>query len=110
MWLVPLATEIRQRRLQEADAAEMFLVDCAGAPAGIVAWYEGPDRFVFNLAVLPAQRRHGVGAAVMARAIAGAERSVLVNTDAEDGPVDLYRRWGFTDEVYRRITYRRAHP
>lgn len=112
-WVRPaaadLAIEIRQRRLQEADGAEMFLVDRAGAPAGILAWYDGPDRFVCNLAVLPDQRGHGVGAALMARAIAGAERSVLVSTHEEDGPVDLYRRWGFTDEVYRPVTCRRAH-
>ena len=85
----------------------MLLVERAGAPAGIAAWYAGPDRFVFNLAVLPEERGRGVGAAVMARAIAGSERSTLVNTDEEDGPVDLYRRWGFTDEVYRRIAYAR---
>lgn len=111
-WVRPtaddLATEIRQRRLQEADGAVMFAVDRAEAPAGIVAWHKGPDRFVFNLAVLPSQRSHGVGAEVMAREIGGAERSVLVNTDEDDGPVDLYGRWGFTDEVYRRITCRRG--
>lgn len=85
----------------------MLLVERAGAPAGIAAWYARPDRFVFNLAVLPEERGRGVGAAVMARAIAGSERSTPVNTDEEDGPVDLYRRWGVTDEVYRRIAYAR---
>src|SRR5262249_14136834 len=68
--------------------AEMYLVDRDSRPAGIAACYGGPDRLVFNLAVLPDQRGRGVGAATMARAVAGAERSALVNTDEAHGPVD----------------------
>ncbi len=35
-------------------------------------------------------------------------RSVLINADPDDTPVQIYRRLGFTDEVYWRRRYRMA--
>lgn len=80
-----------------------------GEAAGIIAWYGGDDSLIFLVATRVPFRRRGLASALIRRVLEVSDRqggrSVLINADVDDDPVDLYRRLGFTDEVYRQHTY-----
>jgi ribosomal protein S18 acetylase RimI-like enzyme len=80
-----------------------------GEPAGIIGWYEGEDRHIFLLATRVPFRKRGIGryllCAALRDAYARGARSVIISADPDDTPVQLYRRLGFTDEVYWRDRY-----
>jgi ribosomal protein S18 acetylase RimI-like enzyme len=97
-------------RLAELRGGGWFLVGhLQGEAAGVIGWYEGHDRFVFQLATRVPFRRRGIARALLCHAIADAYarscRSVIISGDAESAPVGLYRSLGFTDEVYWRRRY-----
>ena len=67
-------------------------------------WYEGADRYIFNLATRAPFRNQGIVrqllSYVMADTYALSKRSLLIATDPTDTPVQFYRRMGFVDEIY----------
>ena len=72
--------------------------------AAIIGWYEGADRYIFNLATRTPFRNQGIARQLLSRVIADTyaqgKRSLLIATDPADTPVQLYRRMGFLDEIY----------
>ncbi len=101
-------TSLRRAEMRGGGSFRLARLD--GEPAGIIGWYEGPDRFVFILATRVPYRGRGIGRALLADALADAYasgcRSSIINVDPEAGPIDLYRALGFSDEVYWRHRYR----
>jgi len=80
-----------------------------GEPAATIAWYDDPDVFIYNLATRVSYRGRGIArwllCDLLTRSYARGCRSVILNADANDTPIQLYRRLGFTDEVYWRSQY-----
>jgi GNAT superfamily N-acetyltransferase len=81
-----------------------------GEAVAILGHYTGLDQMVFNLATRLPFRHRGIAQSVLARwSVAGDRRrtrSHLINCD-DGGPAEaLYRRLGFTDEVYWYRRYR----
>ena len=80
-----------------------------GDPAAILGLFDGDDRHIFLLATRVPFRHRGIARWLLAHTIAAAYadgcRSVLINCDPADTPIRLYRRLGFTDEVYWRQRY-----
>jgi GNAT superfamily N-acetyltransferase len=98
-----LAQEVANRR------AEMALVECqlgslGGEPVAIMAYYRGRDQMVFNLGTRLPYRHRGIAQAMLGRWVdsgtASGCRSLIINATDGGRPAALYRRLGFTDEVY----------
>jgi len=97
------------------DPDGCFVAAADGAPIGMVTTTRfGDAGFVGNLIVEPAFRRHGIGEALMRRALRrlqdhGARR---IELEADAPGVRLYRRLGFVDrfESLRFRRQRRAEP
>jgi GNAT superfamily N-acetyltransferase len=104
--------EVALRRAELAGDGRFLIAALGGEPASVIGWYEGPDRFIFQLATRLPFRRSGIARILLCHLLTEAEaqgcRSVLINTDPEDTPIQAYRRLGFTDEVYWRREYRLA--
>jgi hypothetical protein len=91
--------EFRQSELPVAEH-QFGLLD--GEPVAVLAHYPGPDDLVFNLGTRVPFRHRGIAQAMLARWVAGAAgaRSLMINATGGGAPAALYRRLGFTDEVY----------
>lgn len=92
-------------RRAELNADGAFLIARVGAEAaGIIGWYEGADRYIFNLATRLPFRDQGIARQLLSRLVADTyaqgKRSLLIATDPADTPVQFYRRLGFVDEIY----------
>jgi GNAT superfamily N-acetyltransferase len=92
-------------------AVETLQVACMGSEAVGMLGYDGDvDRLVFNLGTRVPFRHQGVAQTMLAHwvgegAAAGC-RSLTINADDPGRPAELYRRLGFTDEVYWYRRYR----
>jgi ribosomal protein S18 acetylase RimI-like enzyme len=76
-----------------------------GEIAAILGFYEGnADRLIFNLATRVPFRMKGIAKLLLDFVLADSRkkgcRSVIINTNPDDTPIEWYRRIGFTDEVY----------
>ena len=92
-------------RRVELNAGGAFLIARVGdEAAAIIGFYEGPDRYIFNLATRVPFRNQGIARQLLSRVLADTyalgKRSLLINTDPADTPVQFYRRLGFVDEIY----------
>jgi ribosomal protein S18 acetylase RimI-like enzyme len=99
-------------RLAEEVAArqgELALAECqlgllGGQRVAVLAYYRGPDQLVFNLGTRVPFRHRGIAQAMLAHwvdaGMAGGCRSLIINATDGDAPAVLYRRIGFTDEIY----------
>ena len=81
-----------------------------GEVVAILGHYTGQDQMVFNLATRLPFRHRGIARSMLARWSGAGDghgtRSYLINCD-DGGPAEaLYRRLGFTDEVYWYRRYR----
>jgi ribosomal protein S18 acetylase RimI-like enzyme len=103
-----LAREVAVRQA-EAAIGHYQLASIDGEPVGILGAYQDQDWMVYNLAVLAQFRHRGIAQAMLtswaAQGAAAGARSLLINGDDAGRPVALYRRMGFTDEVYWRRTF-----
>jgi len=101
--------ELALRRAELAGEGRFLLARIRGEPAGIIGWYEGWDRFIFQLATRVPFRRRGIAkwllCHVLADGYAQGCRSVIISADPNDAPIQFYRRLGFTDEIYWRQRY-----
>jgi len=101
---------VELRRAEMAGDGRFLLARYNDEPAAIVGWYEGEDRFVFLLGTRVPFRGRGIAKALLVYALADAYaqgcRSIIVNADPDDRPVQIYRQLGFIDEVYWRHLYR----
>ncbi|HET9017920.1 MAG TPA: GNAT family N-acetyltransferase, partial [Thermomicrobiaceae bacterium] len=104
-----LAAELAVRRAELAGDGELLLARVDGEPVAILGAIAGPDWLVFQLATRLPFRGRGIARCLLGRLLEAARGrgagAVLINADPADTPVDLYRRLGFTDEVYWRRTY-----
>lgn len=105
-----IEADISLRRAEMRGDSGFRLARLGAVPVGIVGWYGGLDRFIFILATRVPYRGRGIGRTLLADAVAGAFasrcRSIIVNVDPEEGPIEMYRSMGFVDEVYWRHRYR----
>jgi GNAT superfamily N-acetyltransferase len=100
---------VRLRIAEMEGGACYWLARADGQPAGCLGWYDFEDRLAFSLATRVPYRNRGIARLLLTRLLheskeAGA-RAVIINANEEGTPVRLYRRLGFTDEVYWRVTY-----
>lgn len=110
----PPAGDVEQElavRGRELASLGRFLVARVGdEPAAILGYYDGSDRLIFNLATRTPFRMRGIARLLLCQVVADSYdqgcRSVVINTDPSDTPIQWYRRLGFTDEVYWRRNYR----
>jgi GNAT superfamily N-acetyltransferase len=98
-----LADEVERRHVEIADVGRLWLARLDGEPVGGLAFYDGDDRLVNSLATRVPFRGRGVAQALLQAFVEDSARrgcrSSLINADADDWPVRLYRRIGFTDEI-----------
>jgi GNAT superfamily N-acetyltransferase len=97
-------------RLAEMDGgAHYWLARADGQPAAAMGWYDSEDRLVFSLSTRVPFRNRGIARRMLTRLLhesrAACTRAVIINANEDGTPVRLYRRLGFTDEVYWRATY-----
>ncbi len=104
-----LAAEVAMRRADMSGTGRFSFARAGGDPAAILGLFDGDDRHIFLLATRVPFRHRGIARWLLAHTIAAAYadgcRSVLINCDPADTPIRLYRRLGFTDEVYWRQRY-----
>ena len=109
-----LATEVAMRRAELAGEGRFVFARAGGDPAAILGLFDGDDRHIFLLATRVPFRNRGIARWLLTRTIAAADaagcRSILINCDPDDTPIRLYRRLGFTDEVYWRQRYEPPAP
>ncbi len=102
--------EVALRQAEMAGEGRFLLGRLYAEPAAIIGWYEGMDRHIFILATRVPFRTRGIAKALLCHTLADGYahgcRSVIINADPDDTPVQLYRQLGFTDEVYWRRCYR----
>jgi len=94
--------EIADRR-DEQPLSEYQLARLDGQPVAVLAHYPGADDLVFILGTRIPYRRRGIAQTLLSRWAASAaagSRSLLINARDGGAPAALYRRLGFTDEVY----------
>jgi GNAT superfamily N-acetyltransferase len=98
-----LAQEIALRR-DELPLAECQLGLLGGERVAVLAYYRGPDQLVFNLGTRVPFRHRGIGQAMLAHwadaGMADRCRSLIINATDGGAPAALYRRLGFSDEIY----------
>ena len=89
-------------RCGELPLAEYQLGILDGEPVSVLAHYPGEDDLVFILGTRTPYRHRGIAQAMLARwaRAAGGGRSLIINASEGGAPAALYRRLGFTDEVY----------
>jgi hypothetical protein len=98
-----LAQEVAVRR-DELALAECQLGLLGGDSVAVLAYYQGPDRLVFNLGTRVPYRHQGIAQAMLGRWVdagtADGCRSLIINATDGGRPAGLYRGMGFVDEVY----------
>jgi GNAT superfamily N-acetyltransferase len=86
------------------------LARMGGEGVGVLGYDGDVDRLVFNLGTRVPFRHQGIAQAMLSHwaseAIAHGCRSLTINADDPGRPAELYRRLGFTDEVYWYRRYR----
>jgi ribosomal protein S18 acetylase RimI-like enzyme len=101
--------ELTVRRRELASLGRFLIARVGDKPAAILGYYDGSDRLVFNLATRMPFRVRGIARHLLCGVIADSCeqgcRSLVINTDPNDTPIQWYRRLGFTDEVYWRRSY-----
>jgi ribosomal protein S18 acetylase RimI-like enzyme len=98
-----LAEEVSVRR-DELTLAECQLGLLGAERVAVLAYYRGHDQLVFNLGTRVPFRHRGIAQAMLAHwvdaGMADGCRSLIINATDGDAPAALYRRIGFTDEIY----------
>ncbi len=104
-----MEAELALRRAELAGEGRFLLARIQSEPAGVIGWYEGQDRFIAQIATRVPFRRRGIAKRLLCHVLADAYtqgcRSMIINADPDDTPIQIYRRLGFTDEVYWRQQY-----
>jgi len=104
-----LAWRVNLRRAEMDGGAHYWLARADGQPAAVMGWYQGEDRVVFSLGTRVPFRNRGIARLMLTRLLAQSReagtRAVIISADENDTPVRLYKRLGFTDELYWRATY-----
>ncbi len=104
-----LAAQVALRGQEMRDVGRLRLARIHGDPAAILGWYEDSDRFIYNLATRLPYRHRGIARTLLCDFLAESQtrraRSTLINADTAGTSITLYRRLGFTDEVYWRVRY-----
>ncbi len=107
-----LGWRVGLRRAEMAGGAQYWLARIDGEPAAALSWHQGEDWLIFSLATRVPYRNQGIARHLLCRLLRASEnegaRSVVISADEADTPIELYRRLGFTDEVYWRATYELA--
>jgi len=104
-----VAQEMASREAELRAGGRCRLARVGDEAAAIIGYYEGNDRLVFNLATRVPFRNLGLARLLLTTVLRDAHqrrcRSVIINTNPADTPVNWYRRLGFTDEVYWHRSY-----
>ncbi len=109
----PTPTQLDNELTVRARGTELETLRLArlhGDAVAVLGYYEGDDQLVFNLGTRVPFRHQGIAQALLAVWVeegkAAGCRSLTINADDPGRPAALYRRLGFTDEVYWYRRYR----
>jgi len=101
--------ELAERSRELASIGRFLIARVGDEPVAMIGYYDGRDRLIFNLATRTPFRMRGIARDLLYQVVADSYdqgcRSVVINTDPNDSPIQWYRRIGFTDEVYWRRNY-----
>jgi GNAT superfamily N-acetyltransferase len=101
--------EIALRSAELRGEGRFLLARWDGEPAAIIGWYDGDDVFIFQVATRVPFRKRGIAQSLLLHVLHDAYargcRSIIINADPDDTPIQLYRRLGFTDAIYWRRRY-----
>ena len=101
--------EMALRKAELAGNGRFAIARIGAKAASTIGWYTNDDAFIFDLATRVPYRHRGIATAllryVLEREYLGGARSIVINADEDGRPAELYRRLGFTDEVYWRQQY-----
>jgi GNAT superfamily N-acetyltransferase len=105
-----VADEVALREAELHGEGRLLIARIDSEAASIAGWYTAGDALIFQLATRVGYRRRGIATALLATIVreelSNGARSVVINSDEDGEPIKLYRRLGFTDEVYWRRPYR----
>ena len=91
-------------RTRDVALETLRLARLGGEPVGVLGYYAGDDQLAFNLGTRVPFRHRGIAQAMLSHWVAEGTaarcRSLTINADDPGRPAELYRRLGFTDEVY----------
>jgi ribosomal protein S18 acetylase RimI-like enzyme len=106
-----VAVEIAMRQAEAASDGRFLIARAEGDAASIAGWYTN-GAHIFQLATRVPFRRRGIATAllrhILREELSQGTQAVVINADEDDHPIEIYRRLGFTDEVYWRRPYRVA--
>ena len=104
-----VAQEVASREAELRGSGRCMLARAGEEPAAIIGYFEGNDRLAINLATRVPFRNTGVARLLLTTVLMDAYerrcRSVNINTNPADTPINWYRRLGFTDQVYWHRSY-----
>jgi ribosomal protein S18 acetylase RimI-like enzyme len=105
-----VADEVALREAELHGEGRLLIARIDSEAAAIAGWYTAGDALIFQLATRVGYRRRGIATALLGTIVreelSDGARSVVINADEDGEPIKLYRRLGFTDEVYWRRPYR----
>jgi ribosomal protein S18 acetylase RimI-like enzyme len=108
-WPSQVRAEVALRAAELEGAGHFLLARIDGEPVAVIGWYDDQDRHIFQLATRVPFRKQGIARHLLCHVLNHADtqncRSVIINADPDDTPIQLYRRLGFTDEIYWRRRY-----
>lgn len=108
--------EVAQRRAELTGTGRGMIARIGGEPAGVIWWYENPkDILIMFVGTRLPFRKQGVANWLLSQLLADSyrqgKRSVIILVGSDNvGVIRLYRRLGFTDEVYWRRQYQMESP
>ena len=101
--------ELAVRKPEFETIGRFLLARVGNEPAAIFGYYEGTDRLIFNLATRTPFRMKGIARQLLCQVLADSYdqncRSIIINTNPTDTPIQWYTRLNFTDEIYWRRAY-----
>ena len=104
-----LAQEMALRTAEMSGSGRFALARWGTEAAAVLDCYEAPDRLIFLLGTSPAYRQRGIATALLSHLLEDAAaancRSVIINVDPDEPAAQLYRKLGFTQQVYWQRCY-----
>ena len=99
-----LKEELANRTKELASIGRSLLGRIKGEPTASLGWYETKYPYISHLATRVPFRKRGIARHLLSRMVADSLKqgkdTVIISANHDNTPIQFYRRFGFTDEVY----------